>query len=403
MNTAKKIILLLFLVAFIIFWGWTLVSSLSFFGLTFRSEKGKIEKPKTVFTKPKYVRGIHITGWVAGSEKLRSGINKMLQETELNTVVIAIKEYDGEVRISGFKNAKKYGSSVNVIPDLKEYLEYLNESGVYTIARIVVFKDNLMAKVKPEWLVKNSSGDAWEDYAGNKWIDPFNKKSWEYNIDIAVRAVELGFQEIQFDYTRFPSDGEVSKCVYSEIKSSTTASGAMVGFLKEANNRLKPLGVKVSVDVFGLTTTTDGDLGIGQDIVLMGANADYVSPMVYPSHYYPGEFGIENPDASPYETVYMAIKGATQRLPISKIRPYLQSFSLGHIYGVKEIREQIQACYDNDVPEWILWNSRSVYKRDALKSNTKSGVYGRSDRIAEMEKRNSKEEVVEEMTDEAGT
>lgn len=338
-------------------------------------------EPKVIVpNKPKYVRGIHMTSWVTGSAKQRAAFNRLFEETELNTAVIDIKEYEGEVYIP-YGKAKEFKAYVPAIPDTREYLAGLKAKGIYPIARIVVFKDNIVPLRKPEWAVMSAEGGVWKDHAGNTWVDPYNKEVWDYNLSLAEHAIDLGFEEIQFDYIRFPSDGRTRNCRYSQIHSSMAARGALVGFLKEANRRLKAKGANLSIDVFGLTTTVPHDMGIGQKITEMTEWVDYVSPMVYPSHYAKGEYGIPNPNAAPYHTVYLGMTGAKKKLgpAFAKMRPYLQDFSLGHRYGINEVRAQIQACYDTDVPEWLLWNPRCVYTRGALKEKKEGEVYEKKD------------------------
>ncbi len=316
--------------------------------------------------KPQYVRGIHLTSWVAGSTKGRAYCETLFKDTEINTAVIDIKEYEGEVYVPGFAMAQEYGTYVAAVPDLEKYLAQLKSEGIYTVARVVVFKDALLPKKKPKWAVKNPDGTIWKDHRGLTWMDPYNKDVWNYNISLAEKAVALGFDEIQFDYIRFPSDGNIKACRYSVAHTTVTAPAALDGFLAAAHERLDKLGVKVGIDVFGLTTTVNNDMGIGQKIVQMAQRVDYVSPMVYPSHYNPGEYGIANPNANPYKIVYLGMEGAKKRIPVQKLRPYLQDFSLGVHYGAKEVRAQIQACYDNGVGEWILWNPRCVYTKGGL-------------------------------------
>jgi hypothetical protein len=318
--------------------------------------------------KPKYIRGIHLTSWVAGSSKMRPIIDQLMDQTELNTVVIDVKEYEGEVYLPGVKLADENKAYVKAIPDVGEYVKHLKSRGIYPVARIVVFKDGIMPRRKPSLGVKNTDGGLWKDRKGITWLDPYNKEVWSYNLDVAERAVDLGFEEIQFDYIRFPSDGNIGNCRYSQAHSSITSSAALVGFLKEAHRRLKPRGVDIGIDVFGLTTTVQNDMGIGQKLIEMSEWVDYVCPMVYPSHYAKGEFRIPDPNKAPYKTVYLSMEGAKKKLGVhaSKIRPYLQDFSLGCHYGAKEVRTQIQATYDNDIGEWLLWNPRCIYTRGAL-------------------------------------
>ncbi len=179
--------------------------------------------------------------------------------------------------------------------------------------------------------------------------------------------MNIGFDEIQFDYIRFPSDGNTKNCCYSKPHSTAEALKALVGFLKESNKRLKPKGAKISIDIFGLTTTATNDMGIGQKIVEMTEWVDYVSPMVYPSHYGKWNYGLAEPSKEPYKVVYFALASALKRIPVEKLRPWLQDFSLGYKYGKDEVTAQIQACYDNKVNNWLLWNPRCVYTKSALK------------------------------------
>ena len=330
--------------------------------------------------KPKYVRGIHLTSWVAGSAKGRERIDKLLDETEINTVVIDIKEMQGEVYIPGVKTAEEESAYVSALPKIKEYIAGLKKRGIYTVARIVVFKDNLMPRKKPELAVKDKTGAIWQDRAGIAWLDPFNKDAWDYNIEISKRAVELGFEEIQFDYIRFPSDGNIRNCRYSKIHTSSAAAGALVNFLKRAQEQITPLGAYLSIDVFGLATTNIHDMGIGQKIIAMSEPVDFVSPMVYPSHYNKGEYGIPEPELEPYDTVYLSLKGAKKRMGESfvKLRPWLQDFSMKHRYKKEEVRAQIQAAYDNGIGDWLLWNPSCRYTVDALKTKEFSDSFEKS-------------------------
>lgn len=321
--------------------------------------------------KPEFVRGIHLTSWVAGSRKARLRIEKLLEETELNTVVIAIKEYQGEVYIPGVPLAHQYKLYVNAIADIQEYLAELKKNGIYTIARIVCFKDNALARKRPELAVKRADGSLWTDHRGVAWADPYHKEAWEYNLSVATQAVALGFEEIQFDYIRFPSDGDTKQCRYSFAQhNASSAVKNLENFLQTANQRLKPLGVNISIDIFGLTPSVTHDMGIGQKIVELTQWVDYVSPMVYPSHYAKGEYGILDPNREPYKVVYRTMSDAKKKLgeKISRLRPYLQDFSLGYKYGAREVRAQIQACEENGVMEWLLWDPNCQYTRSALRS-----------------------------------
>jgi hypothetical protein len=177
-----------------------------------------------------YIRGIHLSAWVSGSEKHRRATINLFDNTELNTAVIDIKEEEGKVYIDGIKIVDENNAYVSAIPDIKDYIAKLKERGVYTIARIVVFRDDTMTRKKPKLAVKNLDGTIWTDRKNIAWLDPYNRDAWDYNLQIAEKAVGVGFDEIQFDYIRFPSDGNTKNCRYSKPHSAAEATKALVGF-----------------------------------------------------------------------------------------------------------------------------------------------------------------------------
>lgn len=328
--------------------------------------------------KPKYIRGIHISGWAAGSRKLRERYEGIFKKTEINTVVIAVKEASGEVFIKGIPKSVKIGAYVNAMPDIKEYIDHLHSMGIYVIARQVLFKDPVLARAEPELSVKNPSGKIWRDFKGLAYVDPFNKKVWEYNFSIVDECAKLGFDEIQFDYIRFPSDGKIKECRFMVHYSTTAAVNNIAEFLKETKRRYKDTKLlNVSADVFGLTTSATDDLGIGQVIEKMEPYVDRLSPMVYPSHYYKGTYNIKDPNKSPYQTIYLGMKYGKGKLGDKSYKyvPYIQDFSLGYKYGVKEIKAQKQALYDNDIGEWILWDPRALYTIEAMAPKSEANRY----------------------------
>ncbi|MDR2399705.1 MAG: putative glycoside hydrolase [Endomicrobium sp.] len=348
---------------------------LIFFLSSYGNSSSTIKLDSVKSDKGRYIRGIHLSAWVSGSEKHRKLALELFDTTELNAAVINIKEYEGQVYIKGVKEVDLNKAYVAAIPDLEKYISLLKEKGIYTIARIVVFRDNTISRKIPSLSVKNPDGTIWTDRKGAAWLDPYNKETWDYNLKIAERAIDIGFDEIQFDYIRFPSDGNTKNCRYSKPHSATEASKALVGFLKDAKRRINPKGAKISIDVFGLTTTATDDMGIGQKIVEMTEQVDYVSPMVYPSHYAKWTYGITDPNKEPYKVVYNSIEGAIKRIHPEKLRPWLQDFSLGYKYGPNEVKEQIQACYDNNIGNWLLWNPRCVYTREALKDKNEQNTF----------------------------
>ena len=318
-------------------------------------------------------KGMHLTTFASASQIHKKRINDLLDNTEMNAVVIDIKEIDGAISIKNISGNITYSK---YIPSIEPYLKEVKDKGIYTIARIVVFRDNVMPRKKPELAVKNPDGSLWQDRNKITWLNPYKQEAIDYILELAEKTADMGFDEIQFDYIRFPSDGKLSDCRYGVEHSSTTASNAITNFLKQAKQRLSPKGKKISIDVFGLTTTEKSDMGIGQKIVEMTKYVDYVSPMIYPSHYNNGEYGIGNPNKEPYRTVYIALQGAKKRLPAEKLRPWLQDFSLkGVKYGPAEIQAQIQACYDCGVKTWLLWNASCKYTKGGLKSKADQYSY----------------------------
>jgi len=322
----------------------------------------------------KPIRALHVTSWMAGSKKYRKHWDELIHTTVVNAIVIDIKEFEGEVYIPGVSVAEKAGAYVPAMPDIAGWIADLKKQGVYTVARIVVFKDNIMPRKQKAWAVKNPQGDLWFDRNKITWLDPYNPEAGRYNLLIAFQAAKLGFDEVQFDYIRFPTDGSLSRMRFSKPYSKTAATAALVGFLRDAHQLLTPLGTKISIDIFGLTTSVNTGMGIGQVLGPMAAQVDYVCPMTYPSHYARGEYGIANPNDDPYKTIHLAMHDAIGALGpgnAQKLRPYLQDFSLkgrGIRYGKKEVRAQMQAAADLGVDSWTLWNARGSYTLDAIKT-----------------------------------
>ncbi|MBO7611176.1 MAG: putative glycoside hydrolase [Elusimicrobia bacterium] len=334
------------------------------------------EKPQVEQISADQAKGMHLTIYAAASQQHKIRTNDLLDNTEMNAVVIDIKEIDGDISVKNVANGLSYSKSV---PSVLPYLKQVKEKGMYAIARIVVFRDNVMPRKRPDLAVKNPDGSLWQDRKQLTWLNPYKQGAVDYILELAEKTADMGFDEIQFDYIRFPSDGNTKNCRYGVEHSSTTASAAIVDFLKQAKKRLAPKGIKVSIDVFGLTTTEKTDMGIGQKIVEMTEQVDYVSPMIYPSHYNNGEYGIPNPNKEPYRTVYIALQGAKKRIPVEKLRPWLQDFSMkGVKYGPAEIQAQIQACYDCGVKTWLLWNAACRYTKGGLKSKKDQFSYKKS-------------------------
>jgi len=320
----------------------------------------------------KPLHGVHITGWAAGSPKTRRRLIRDIQAAGLNAAVIALKEYDGIMFVKGVPLAREVGAYSNAIPDLEACVRDFKAAGLYTIARIVLFKDNTLARRRTDLAVRTAGGGVWSNFNGVAWVDPYRREVWEYNLDIASRAAAAGFDEIQFDYVRFPSDGNVRRCRYSRPDhNDRTANQSLLAFLALARRRLQPLGVRLSICVFGMTASDDSGMGIGQHITELAQEMDFVSPMMYPSHYRKGNYGLKNPNRQPYQTIAAGTRDAVERMGAQawKLRPYLQDFSLGFRYREPQVRAQILAAAKQGVTNWILWNAKNNYTWAALRYN----------------------------------
>jgi len=332
--------------------------------------------PTPMAARPEAVRGVYVSGPVAGAPYMET-ILDLVAETELNAVVIDVKNDDGEVTyIPAGGTAKEIGACVRYIGDLPGLVADLKAQGVYTIARVVAFKDPILAKARPELALKGKNGAVIQE-GGLPWLDPYKEEVWDYLVEVALGAAEVGFDEVQFDYVRF-STGKGGGDLALAPEEERTRTQVVGDFLAYAREALREKGVWLSADVFGtvITNRTDATF-LGQDYALMGGAADVVSPMVYPSHYAAGAFGLEVPDAQPYETVLAAMKASQTALGTLEegerptVRPWLQDFTAtwvrGHItYGGEELRAQIQAVYDAGYSEWILWNAQNRYSREGL-------------------------------------
>jgi hypothetical protein len=292
----------------------------------------------------------------------------------VNAFVIDIKDASGYVSYrTRVELAQEIGADREIrIPNVHRLLDSLAVAGIWPIARIVVFKDPILAAARSDMAVQDSLGATWVDGRGDVWVNPWDRRVWEYHVELAREAVELGFREIQWDYIRFPDRpaSELSHAVFPGGEGKTR-SQAVREFLLFSRERLDDLDVPITGDVFGVTTTFKQDTGIGQVWeqfvdVLHGS-----LPMVYPSHYWEGSFGYTDPNAHPYEVVHAALRSAIDRsaaIPgAGRVIPWLQDFTLGvPSYGIPEVRAQIEAVYDLGLSEWILWNASSRYTEGAL-------------------------------------
>ncbi len=319
---------------------------------------------------PFVAKGIYIQfGMVLpeGADLLKTDLD-LVDRTELNAVVIDVKSDKGFL---AFRPRNAVANQVDAyydgVVDIRQLVADCKRRGIYTIARMVIFKDTVLAEGKPEWAIHNGQGGVWRDDIGSGYGDPFRQEVWRYNVDLAVEAAELGFDEIQFDYLRFPSDGNIYDTNYIQPESRAARTKAMEDFVAYARKRLDKTGVFFSLDLFGLTTSINldlkyGDLGIGQELGRLAPYADYISPMVYPSTYIPGNLGLRDPQRNPYEVVQISVTDGRQRAGSTLIRPWLQHYSLGDIaYGTAEFRAEKQAATAAGAAGWLFWNAAGEY------------------------------------------
>ncbi len=324
------------------------------------------------------IKGLYVNAWAFGSQKLWQLV-RLADETEINAFVVDVKDDTGCLLYSStVPTAELIGANRCVrAKDARARLDTLAVHHIYAIARIVVAKDPLLAERKAAWSVKDRvTGELWRDRINSAWVDAYNDSVWIYSGQLAQEAARMGFQEVQFDYVRFPDEPRerMATAIFPAHRPGRTQREAVREHVALLKDCLKASGVPVTFDIFGLTASATGDLGIGQVWEDFVSVADVVLPMVYPSHYYRGAFGYAWPNGQPYRIVRSALTEALKRsepLPGSaEIRPFLQAFTLGRRlprYTPFEIREQIRAVEDLGITSWVLWNPRSVYQRGSLR------------------------------------
>lgn len=327
---------------------------------------------------PVRVKGIYVTGPAAGGKKLEELIG-LVEETELNALVIDIKNDEGRITYDmDSQAAREIGACAGYVKDMRSLVKSCREKNIYLIARVVAFRDPFLAQAKPELSVKLKNGDVFYDKSGLAWVNPYKKEVWEYLMEIAKQAADVGFDEIQFDYIRFSTDLKTDRMDFGPEAEGKDKTQIITEFTEYAYDELSPLGVFVSADVFGtvIENKIDQDI-VGQNYQEMARHLDYICPMVYPSHYGAGVYGLPVPDARPYDTVYAAMSASAEKLSLlpeesrAGGRAWLQSFTAswvpGHIkYGPQAIRDEIKGAYDAGCKEWILWNAANNYQRDSL-------------------------------------
>lgn len=328
---------------------------------------------------PVKVKGIYVTGSAAGTG-LKNNLIDIVDTTEINAMVIDVKNDEGRITYSMDSGmAKEIGATSNIISDMESLMKTLKEKNIYLIARVVAFKDPYLAKHRKDLALLNRNGTYYTDNKGEYWVNPYKKEVWDYLIDVATQAAAIGFHEIQFDYIRFSTGGSISKVDYGEEEKTGTKEEIILEFTKYACEQLKPLGVFVSADVYGTIISSNIDAGlVGQNYVEMSRYLDYICPMIYPSHYGNGNYGVEYPDLEPFKVISKALAASRSKLeeiPEGEhraiVRPWLQDFTATWLrhhmkYGGPEVRAQIDGVYEAHYEEWLLWNASCKYTVEGL-------------------------------------
>ncbi|MGC9217639.1 putative glycoside hydrolase [Acidithiobacillus sp.] len=326
----------------------------------------QLQSNETLPLAPFTPKALYLSSYGIDSTLLRDSALDLIKKTALNAVVIEVKNSRGMIAFRArIPLASEIGAQKFItIRHVRSLVNDLHKRGIYTIARIVVFKDNALATARPDLAVRTKAGAIWKDRQGISWTDPFQRKVWDYNIDVAVEAAKDGFDEIQFDYVRFPSAKDV---VFSRPNTEANRVAAISGFLAEARKRLIPYNVFLSADIFGYVIWNLNDTGIGQSLKDLAQEVDYISPMLYPSTFQYGIPGYRNPVLHPHQIVYLSLRKAEERtgLPPVRFRPWLQAFRDyafgGRPFGGKEIAAQIDAAQTFGSDGWMLWNPRNAY------------------------------------------
>lgn len=357
---------------------------------------GTVHKVLHIST-PEPLKGVYMTACIAGMPTLRQKLVSLIEETELNAVIIDIKDYTGTVSfttgVSKIDSVSLTGKGCKVLL-MKEFVKELHQKGIYVVGRIAVFQDPLYTKLHPELAVqKKSTGTVWKDRKGLSFIDVGAREYWDYIVQLSEESEKVGFDEINFDYIRFPSDGDMSDISFP-YTNTTTKREMLRQFFEYLDSNLKDIPIKTSADLFGMVTTNTDDLGIGQVLENALPYFDYIAPMVYPSHYPPNFNGWPDPNKVPYElikyvmdsavkrtanlasttladlkstsTIVMLPERNIKRLNKNQIRPWLQDNDYPVHYTPLMVKAQIQATYDSGLTSWMLWDPSNTYTKEAL-------------------------------------
>ncbi len=327
-------------------------------------------------------KGIYISAYVAGTPALVDNLLKEFDQTEANALVIDFKDDFGRVVCETESPLVQQLASTKVyIEDVAGLMQKLKEHHIYTIARIPAFRDAWLSEAQPDWCVKKSDGTVFQDRDDHAWVNPYKEEAWDYLAEIALEAKKLGFDEVQFDYVRFCTEKGMRDAVFDEEDTKgRSRTDIILDFMEYEYEKLSAEGLFVSADVFGAIINSDVNAdSVGQIYGELAKHLDYISPMIYPSHYSDGNYGIDHPDMRPYDTIRAALTESRKELyfagldgsHVAAVRPWLQDFTASwlknHIrYGGEQVRDQIRAVYDCGYDEWLLWDAACTYDWDGL-------------------------------------
>lgn len=353
------------------------LGSFAIVGTSIASPEEALLAPPPVAIEP--IRALYLTSGIAASKRFEHFLG-LLETTEVNALVIDLKDANG--RLAFRPNSEKLKALTPKHPtltDLPDRVARIHERSGYAIARYPVFQDTWFAERAPKEALKNAEGKIWRDGIGGAWLDPTSRRTWEYAVDLAREATALGFDEVNLDYIRFPSDGPgFTRIRYPYWNGKTTKRTIIQSFAEYFDAEVRMSGIRTSADLFGLVFWAKGDLGIGQQLEDLAPHFDVLAPMVYPSHYRRGFLGKANPARFPYEVIRATLDRGRERLeklPADvrpTVRPWLQNFNLGAPYGAREVQREQQASADAETAGWMLWNPRGRYSEGALRKRSRT-------------------------------
>lgn len=329
-------------------------------------------KPPISYVTPETVKGVYATAYTAASSERLERLVSLIEETELNSIIIDVKTDSGRIIFDTNSPIIDAAGTEDIwIEDMPDLLRRLQDKNIYTIARVTVFQDPAFVAARPDLAIGSTNGGVWKDWKGVTWLDPHSKEVWEYVVAVADAAIDAGFQEINFDYIRFPSDGPLSQILYRHGSGEDKVT-TMNAFFAYLDQELSDEEAILSADLFGITLWSDYDFNIGQTLIGAADYFDYIAPMVYPSHYPDGFNGYANPADFPYEIISENLARGEEKIADKKaqLRPWIQDFDLGAVYTPAMVRAEIRAAEEKDTNGWMLWNASNNYTAGALHLNT---------------------------------